>query len=486
MIGVSNLKHWIVEQGELNSDKPAIIFNSKEYSYYQILSLSKKSAEYFTLKGVKSKDHVIILSKNNIEFIIAVLGLWLIGAIPIPLNIRSNINEIEKLIRSSKSKFIVNILDIIELKNSSDYQIIVFNSELCDNEISSQYAFESDDVAIMLFTSGSTGTAKCVKLTFNNLFESVKSADGYIQHSINDTWLCSLPFYHIGGFSIITRTIISGCKLIIPNSLNYNDINKAILKFKPSLLSFVPTMLMKLINDSISPWNGLKILFVGGGPLSNILLKESLENSWPISLVYGSTETGSMVTVSSTENLKRYGLSAGTPLGNVEIIIDENKVKFDDELAGKIIISSKSVAEGYFNLSKDEDQQLIDGKYFSNDLGKIDKNGNLQIIGRKDDVIISGGENISLTEIFNLLNEESEFNECAVIGVKDEKWGESYVIITESKQVNIERRIREFLNKRLAKFKQPQSIISVKIIPKTDLGKIQKNELKKIVNLDFL
>ena len=120
------------------------------------------------------------------------------------------------------------------------------------------------------------------------------------------------------------------------------------------------------------------------------------------------------------------------------------------------------------------------------DLGRIDKNGNLYISGRMDDIIISGGENISLPEIENLLNENKELANCKTIGINDNKWGQSYIIITDNEKKDIAKKIKDFLTERVAKFKLPHEVVIVDKIPVNELGKLNKNELKKTLKFDFL
>jgi o-succinylbenzoate---CoA ligase len=486
MITISNKEHWLIEQAKFSSEKTAVFYESNHHSYDNILSLSKQAANYFLEKGVAKFDHVSIISGNNSDFIIAINGLWLIGAVPIPLNVRLNYNEINKLLQHSQSKFLVNIGEELEHTILDFCQVINFHKYSVANNEESTGVIEYDpnSIALLMYTSGTTGEPKCVQLTFNNLYASAITSDSFIQHNRSDLWLASLPFYHIGGFSIITRTIIYGCSLVIPNSLKEDDLYSSMLIYNPTLLSLVPTMLKRLISKNITPWENLRVIFVGGAPATEYLIKEALEKLWPIATVYGSTETASMVTVGSTRNLKLNGLSAGNPLEGVEVCFADSES--DNTKIGQIVISSKSVAHSYLNLSKDENSLIKDGRYFSNDLGRIDSSGNLHIIGRKDDIIISGGENISLTEIENLVNEESGITGCIVLGVVDEKWGQSYVMITESNEDNVEEILQQFLTKRLAKFKQPKNIFRLKKIPRNEMGKIQKNKIKELINSDFL
>lgn len=487
MIQISNKKHWLIEQAELNGNGIAVISEKSELNYAEIFTLVKKTVNYLLANGIERNNHVAIISENNLEFILALNAIWFIGAIPIPLNPNLKINELERLLQKSDSNYIIVIGDAgnneidVEIK-SIEFSIENINDFKSDAEIVS---YNSSHICLMMFTSGSTGLPKCVKLTFNNLFYSAKSADLEIKHSRKDNWLASLPFFHIGGFSIITRTIITGCSLILPLTLKNKDLISSIQKFSPTLISLVPTMFMKMAASIDKPWNELKIMFIGGGPANADLLNIIKSSLWPVQIVYGSTETSSMVTICSTSNLLENNISAGKPLEGVEIIFSEDEA-VNNKFGSKIIIKSKSVALGYYNASNEDSKQFEPGIYFSNDLGYFDENGNLQIIGRSDDVIISGGENISLVEITKLLSESNMCCDCLAIGIKDEKWGQSYIVVTDSKVKNIENKIEELLLSNIAKFKMPKGIFVIEKIPRNEIGKLNKKEVQKLFSFDFL
>lgn len=485
MITISNSNHWLVDQTVKLKKKIAIISGAKKISYEELLGLSKRAGIYFKKKGVSEGDHVSILSDNSIEFVITINGLWLIGAIPIPLNTRLESSDWKKLFDFSESKYLVNINNCCNVETFDPSQIIYFCHGDCNTELelSNVNRFDSAAIAIMLFTSGSSGYPKCVPLTFDNIFASAQSVDSFINHKHSDIWLASLPFYHIGGFSIVTRTIIAGCSVAIPRSLQEDDFMLCIEKVKPSLLSFVPTMLIRMINRGYQPWENLRAVFVGGGPASEKVIMDALMNLWPLVTVYGSTETASMVTACTAENLFKYGLSAGFALDGVTIKIIDGDPKNN---IGRIVISSKSVSQSYYLLSDKMEPHLKENTYFSNDIGKIDSKGLLHIIGRKDDIIISGGENISLSEIRKILTKELGDCEILLLGIAEEQWGQSYIIVLESEQNNLERKVQKLLNNNLAKLKHPKQIYVFKKLPRNELGKIHMNKIKRMINVDFL
>lgn len=479
---------WLKQQSVSNPGKIFIKTTSQEFSYSQVFELCKKTADYLYSKGIRKGSHVSVVSENSYEFIIVINALWVIGAIPILINSRLQKNEIEKLLIHSDSKFLINIRIKVNFDKPDFKKVIDFSIDKIQYHKSFRYfgKFELDNNAVMIYSSGSTGEPKLVQLTFNNIFSSFVSSNGFVKHTTDDIWLASLPFYHVGGFSIITRTLLAGCTISIPNSLRENDLLESFNNFKPSLISLVPTMLQKVLEKGISVWEYLRIIFLGGGPAEEKIVEEGLENKFPITLVYGSTETSSMVTYCSLENLIENGISAGKPFPNVKLkIINEKGKELKNDQIGEIVIHSGSVAKSYYKY--DNLKNLQNGIYFTNDSGKIDENGNLHIIGRNDDIIISGGENVSLNEIEKLINRKFNFKNMVAIGIKDEKWGQSYVLVIESQyDEELKNEVQQFLKTNLASFKFPQNILFIDKIPKTELGKIKKRELANLLKLNVL
>lgn len=480
---ILNKNHWLIEQADKNPKNIVAISQSGEINYSDLLNSSKRVANYLSGQGISKNDNVGIYFSHSTEFVILVNALWFIGAVVIPLNINLSNKEIFKLISIADIKFLITDSNQLKIDQSLKIELLNYNKFVInDNTFPLVEDFNLNKVCLMMFTSGSTGTPKCVQFTFKNLMASFKSINSVVNQSVNDIWLASLPFFHIGGFSIIVRALISGSKLAFPNSTSSADLIKAIRKYKPVFLSMVSTSMKMLIESRVNPWDGLKIIYLGGGTIQDELINLIIKKKWPIIIVYGATETSSMVTMCTVGNLVRNGYSAGVPLPGVNLFISNSN---STSKVGRIVIQSESVSNSYYNSTKTENN-LIDGKFYSNDIGWIESNGNLHIVGRKDDIIISGGENISLTEIEKVLNSSNNFGNCTTLGIQDKKWGQSYLVVSDSKKRSISKLMIEYLEQNVARFKLPKEIIQVEEIPLTELGKVDKNKLKKTLNFDFL
>lgn len=479
---IRNNNHWLKQQADLIPNKILVNSGSKKFSYLKLFKLANDYAFYFSERGIKKNTHVAIDTKNALEFLITINALWLIGAIPVPINNRLSKNEKLQLVKFADCEAIVVTENLfykakIKILNLSNNQIPEKNEKYI------YCKFVPKNIALMMYSSGSTGNPKCVQITFENLYESFIASNKIINHSHGDIWLASLPFYHIGGFSIITRTIIAGCTLTLKSSFHTKALINNMINEKPTYISLVPSILVAIVEQKVKPWEKLKFAFLGGGPIDENILQTGLGLGWPLITVYGSTETTSMVTASLKDNLLLNGLSAGKQFEGVKIkIIDKAGRKVNKNKIGEIVIQSKSVAYGYYKPENDLSRKLNNGKYFTSDFGKIDDNGNLNVLGRMDDIIISGGENISLSEIESIVKQIDIIRDCSTLAVSDVKWGQSYILFVELNKKTSIKNIHHILSGKISSYKMPKEIIIVEKIPKNELGKVQKNKLSKRIN----
>jgi len=454
------------------NDSPAIIFKDIAINYSELQNRILKTSHYLLENDINADDRIIILSNNSVEFIILVFSLWNIGAIPVPTNPNFTKNELNKIIEQVQPKRIL-IEENLKIKISSE-GIIEFPINISLKNIADKKTLDKDNTALIIFSSGSSGEAKGIKLSYNNLFNSAKSQIKFLALKKENKYLASLPFYHIGGFSIITRTLFSRGIIIIPDSIKNDDIITAVEKYKPNSISLVPTQLKRLLDSNLKPYTDLKNVLIGGNFIDNSLVEEAVKNGLNIIKVYGSTETCSFITA------KRISLN-NLNSNSVGKIIGNNKIKF---IYNKIAVKGESVMQGYFNQQADFTD---DGYFITEDIGYLDNNNELIVEGRQDDIIISGGENISLKEIGNYLNKFKKLKDYAVIGLKDKEWGEIVTVVAVSKNNELFplTDLNNFLSKYIAKYKLPKKLIFADQIPRNEMGKVLRNELKRILNVEY-
>lgn len=462
----------------VQSSSPVIMTSQGILSYSELEIELKKTASALIKAGIKKDDYAVIVSSNNKGFVLLVLALWLIEAVPVPVNIRLNKKEIGELISIVGSGKILVHKELADKFNFNE-QVIFPLPEVEKEYVSTNSSNEINKTAVVIFTSGSTGTPKGVMLSFNNLISSFETGNKFLQQTTNDRWLASLPFYHIGGFSIITRTLLSGASMIIPDSSDITDFKESIKNFKPTLASFVGTQLKKLIDENFTDAKDFKNILVGGGFVDDELINSAMKKGWNISKVYGSSETSSFVAAFYLNDFKNKIKSSGKALPpNQILIVDEKKVSLAPNSIGEIAVKSNAVFNGYLNNDIETKNKLNKDIYYTGDMGYLDEDGLLFVEARRSDLIVTGGENVNPFEIERHLLSHKNIKDCCVIGLDDKTWGQivAAAIVPENKSLS-EEQIQNHLKENLAGFKVPKKILLVDYLPKTSLGKIEKEKV---------
>lgn len=314
---------------------------------------------------------------------------------------------------------------------------------------------------LVVFTSGTSGGPKGVRLTRRNLEAAAAASAEHLGHGPEDNWLLAMPLHHVGGLSIVVRQIYSGGSITL---LSHFDVASFGLSMQGpvTMVSVVPTMLRRLLDHVSGPYSGLRAVLVGGGPIPEFLLEEAAEAGLPVLPTYGMTETfGQVATLRPGSPIGR----RAHPLPGVEIDITRD---------GRIAIRGRQVSPGYLG-EPDRDSEW----FVTQDLGEILEDGSLRVIGRSDDVIITGGVNVAPQEIEDVIHLHPQVNEVVVVGVPDEEWGMAiaavYVggIATEP--------LADWAGERLRGPMKPRLWRRVDHIPKLSIGKPDRSATAKLV-----
>lgn len=467
---------------DLKPRNPAIITSKYTITYSELQKLVLETACSMMESEIKMGDYVPIISDNNEDFVVIVLALWLIDAIPIPINTRLHTFEIEDLMAISGSKKIL-VHKNLENKFRFSQKLIFPFPKSQKNNFSIKSLNDENKTAVVIFTSGSTGIPKGVMLSFHNIIRSIEIGNKILNQSSGDRWLASLPFYHIGGFSIITRTLLAGASMVIPDSSDIKDFIKSIKKFKPTLASFVGAQLKKLLDEKIIPYNEIKNILIGGGFVDDALTDTAINQGWKISKVYGSSEVSSFVAAITSDELIGKIKSSGKAIPPHEVlIVNENREILPPNSVGEIAVKSDSVFQGYLNNEVETKNKLAEGIYYTGDIGSFDDDGYLFVHARRNDLIVTGGENVNPLEVEKYILQGESIKDCCVIGIEDKTWGQivAAAIVSTDRTIS-EESIKNFLRDKLAGFKIPKKILFVDYLPRTPLGKVEKEKIKALI-----
>ena len=479
MVSLSPDRFLLLKQNPVST---ACITSKKVYTYAELRHKVLMAAQFLSDKGIKPSDRIGILNQNNVDFLISVLALWQISAVPVPINTRLTETEINEQLSKANCKYVIVQSG---LKNKFELNLKSIIDIPFDKKINLKFTEKEElklkDPAVIIFTSGSVNKSKGVILSFESLYNSAISGNNLLRYTHSDRWLASLPFYHVGGFSIITRSLLFGIPLIVPDSLSTDDIQNFISNYKPTFISLVAAQLKQLIDSETKPNPELKNCLLGGGFSDTNLIKKAIELGWPINKVYGSTETASFVTALLTEEHLIKPHSVGRPVPPNKIIIsDESSNEMGPFEIGEILIRSNTMMSGY--LDKEETKSVLkDGFYHSGDIGYLDEDNYLFIEGRKNHLISSGGENVNPKEVEDVLLQHPMILEAAVFPLEDLEWGEiiaASIVLKETTTLTYNE-LKSFLQKEIAGFKIPKKIFFEESLPKTELGKVEKEKLIK-------
>jgi O-succinylbenzoic acid--CoA ligase len=393
--------------------------------------------------------------------------------VPVPLNIKLLDAEINSILEDYDFKFLITDKELPSHLKKAGLEIIEIDEiEITDSELKSKSLPSFEDEAVVIFTSGSTGAPKGVVHTFSSLINSIQNGNQILKHQENDRWLASLPFYHIGGFQIICRSLFYGCSIILPQSLQTDDLAKSIREFSPTHISLVSTQLERLIHQKFIPVESLRVSLIGGGFVEDELMIEADKLGWKPYRVYGSSETGSMVTAISANEVKVKPHSVGKVLNNVEI-----KISDDSE----ILIKSKSLLKKYLDDEKGTSSKLIKSFYHTGDLGFVDDDGYLFIEARRTDLIVTGGENVNPLEVEKTLLKIPFVKDACVFPKQNKTWGQIVASAIVCHNSSVDGKIlREILKQKLAGYKIPKEFYFVDELPRTSLGKLERNKIRKM------
>ena len=482
----------------LENDAPFLyLLDGQTITYREFLAKSGRIANTFAEIGLEPGDCVAIQVEKSPEMLNIYAACARAGLIFLPLNPAYTVDELNYFIENSEARLIIcdekNKKDITLITQKLGVFIETLNSNstgsIIDKSSSLPEDFETvkrskDDLAALLYTSGTTGKSKGAMLTQTNLLSNGNALMTEWQFTNNDVLLHALPLFHTHGLFVATNVILSaGGSMIFLPKFDLDDILKNLSK--STVMMGVPTFYTRLLGDKRFDKklvDHMRLFVSGSAPLlSETHIQFEKITGHRILERYGMTETN--MNTSNPYNGERRAGTVGIPLPGVELKITDPETAKElsiDEI-GQIEVRGPNVFKGYWKMAKKTKAELRENGFFiTGDLGKIDGDGYVHILGRDKDLIISGGYNIYPKEIEEILDDQAGVLESAVIGVPHIDFGETpiAVIVQETEMAPDLKVISNNLNKTLARYKHPRKIILVDELPRNTMGKVQKNILR--------
>ena len=336
------------------------------------------------------------------------------------------------------------------------------------------------DVQVMIATSGTTGRPRAVALTGHNLATAVRGSRQCLGLRGQDVWLNTLPLTHIGGFAILLRCLEAGAAMLLHETFAPDRIRRALDQDRVSHISLVPAMLARLLEAGLCAHQASRLhhVLIGGGHLDADLARQARRAGWPLCVTYGMTETASHVCLYPGLDAGWQPGDAGKPLAGVSVTLvgDDNRPTTG---TGRIQITGPMVMAGYMCNRKLSGTGLTDSRFTTNDLGYLDKRGHLHILGRADEILVSGGRNIHPREVERLLQACPGVRDVAVTALPDPVWGDRLIacIAGDAALDAVERWCRDKLPGSL----RPREFRKFTALPRDAMGKLLRKELRQAV-----
>jgi long-chain acyl-CoA synthetase len=432
---------------------------------------------------------------NCPEYIISYFAILRAGGITVPVNTFLTPDEISYILRDSGCKILIYsngfTTHIEKIKNSVP-ELTALRFDEIPREETETLVIPDSDVAVLLYTSGTTGFPKGAMLTHTNLVSNAEASAKALQVSRRDRFLLFLPLFHSFAFTAcVLVPIYSGASIILLKSVKpFLNVIKSIIRHRITLIAGVPTIYNILAKKRIPVLMRylLKLLLniracISGAAALPADTLSAFESRFKVPLIegYGLTEASPVVAVNPLIGIRKPS-SVGFPVHGVETaIIGEDGKKAPAGVVGELIVKGPNIMKGYFNKEEETWAVLRDGWLYTGDMAKIDEDGYIYIVDRKKDLIIVDGMNIYPREVEDIIMRLASVQECAMVGVPDGKGSETPLLYIKKKEEALveESDIMESLKDRIAPFKIPRKIIFIDEFPKTATGKIKKTELRK-------
>jgi len=335
---------------------------------------------------------------------------------------------------------------------------------------------------LLIYTSGTTGTPKGVLLSHRNLFWSAIGSAMHLGVMPQDRWLVCMPLFHVGGLSILLRSALYGSAAILHERFDPDAVNRALDEQGVTLVSWVPTMLARVLEargQRPAP-RSLRCVLLGGGPAPRGLIERARSLGFPIAATYGLTEASSQVATQLPTRDVSEGASGLRALYGVELETIDEDGKSVRGRPGEILVRGPSVMEGYWRRPLETERALRGGWLHTGDLGILDADGTLEVLQRRGDLIISGGENIYPSEVEQVLLEHPAVREAAVAGRTDADYGQrpvAWLVVAPGEPLDLAE-LRGFCAERLAGYKIPVDFKRVDALPRNAAGKLVRERIR--------
>jgi acyl-CoA synthetase (AMP-forming)/AMP-acid ligase II len=461
-----------------------------DLTYRRVGELARAMAARHDQLGLDVGDRVAVVSHNSARLFTAFWGVCGFGRVLVPVNFRLSFDEVQYIVEHSGARVVYVDPELKEVLADlrAEHVFVLGDDDDLFAEGAEPRPWEPDEnaTATINYTSGTTARPKGVQITHRNIWTNAVTFALHAGVTDRDVYLHTLPMFHANGWGMPFAMTGCGVPQIALRKVDGTEILRRVEKYGVTVMCAAPAVVAAVL-DAAPSWEGeipgrdrTRIIVAGAPPPTKTVARVEAELGWEFLQIYGLTETSPLLTVnrgrSEWDDLPREEhaaklVRAGTPAIGVTL-------KVDDE--GEVLARSNVCLEGYWQQPEETATALEGGWFHTGDGGFVDDEGYLNIADRKKDVIITGGENVSSIEVEDAVFSHPDVAEVAVIGVPDEKWGETIkalVVKAEGSDLT-EQELIEYVKGRLARYKAPTSVEFRDVLARTATGKLQKFKLR--------
>lgn len=511
-----NPARLITRRGTYEPDSMAIVYEGGNLTSSQLDQRVGSLAAVLRSRGIECGSRVAFLGLNSATFLVALTATARVGAVFVPINFRLAAPEVTEILRVSEATLIIceeghrALVESIDRSSLTNHLLIdddpaVPATDAADGrwELLAQALAAAgpapeavpqgvDDVAIVMFTSGTTGKPKGVILTAGNVWWNGVNVDMMVDTRRDDVTLAVAPLFHIGGLNAFTlRTLLTGGTVVVRREFDPEQVLRDLVDLKVSTLFAVPAMLSALARVPHffeADLTGLRAAVVAAAPVPPSLIVEFYDHGIVLQQAWGLTETAPFATCLPADLTRDKAGSAGIPMPFTEVaVVDtlDHVRPLPSGVAGEIVVRGANVTPGYWNNPEATSRAFdADGWFHTGDIGYLDEDGCLFIVDRLKDLIISGGENVYPAEVESALATMPGVLDVAVVGAPHPTWGETVVAVVTVEpglRITIDQ-VRDHAAQTLARYKLPTILQLVEIMPRNASGKLDKIAIRQLAS----
>ncbi len=502
------LPDWLTRCAENMPEHLAVRCGQTRWSFAELARQAGRVARQLAAAGIGEQSRVALLAPNGLAYVTLVHALTRLGAILVPLNTRLTPDELRWQLADVRAALLVSdasmcehasilttahpnlSLAILQVESPTPAitEVSLYHPQTGmypEIPISERTLLDLDATQVIMYTSGTTGQPKGVLITYGMQWWNAVGSALNLGHRADDCWLACLPLFHIGGLSILMRSVIYGISVVLLEKFEEVAVNRAICEDQVSIISVVAVMLQRMLAALDEQGSGarypasLRCVLLGGGPAPRPLLEQCAWRALPVAQTYGLTEACSQaVTLAPADALRKLG-SAGRPLAAVQLQVRQDERLAPPNEPGVIYLKGPTITPGYTDQPAATAEALRDGWLCTGDLGYLDADGYLYVLDRRSDLIISGGENVYPAEIESVLLAYPDIAEAGVCGQDDPQWGQVAIAFVKvyAGRTPDAATILEHARQSLARYKVPRTIYFVEELPRNSAGKLLRRLL---------